>query len=155
MARTTARHLRGFRDPGDARRPLQGVDTAERPGVHEHQEGRSRRRRHLWRFLHSLSTSFIRLFSLSLSIIFSGVPTQVCDPAGDEDLRVAAQNPRETKDYEGFKTYRATKIIVSSQVDLKQVVSYVYASLKKAEQVAQEQREKQQKQQEEQKTESK
>lgn len=58
--------------------------------------------------------------------------TQVCDPAGDEDLRVFAQNPQETKEYAGFKTYRATKVTVTSQVDLKQVVSYVYASLKAA-----------------------
>lgn len=57
---------------------------------------------------------------------------QVCDPAGDEDLRVSIQNPRETKDYKGFKTYRATKVTVTSKVDLKQVVGYVYASLKAA-----------------------
>lgn len=57
---------------------------------------------------------------------------QVCDPAGDEDLRVSIQNPQETKDYTGFKTYRATKVTVTSKVDLKQVVGYVYASLKAA-----------------------
>ncbi len=57
---------------------------------------------------------------------------RVCDPAGDEDLRVFAQNPQETKEYSGFKTYRATKVTVTSQVDLKQVVGYVYASLKAA-----------------------
>ena len=58
--------------------------------------------------------------------------TQVCDPAGDEDLRVSVHEPRETKDYSGFKTFRAKRLTVTSQVDLKQVVGYVYASLKAA-----------------------
>ena len=57
---------------------------------------------------------------------------RVCDPAGDADLRVSIQNPQETKDHKGFKTYRATKVTVTSKVDLKQVVGYVYASLKAA-----------------------
>ena len=57
---------------------------------------------------------------------------QICDPAGDEDLRVSAQNPQGTKEYGGFTVYRAKKVTVTSQVDLKQVVAYVYASLKAA-----------------------
>jgi len=45
---------------------------------------------------------------------------------------VSAQNPQETKEYGGFKIYRATKVTVTSQVDLRRVVGYVYASLKAA-----------------------
>lgn len=45
---------------------------------------------------------------------------------------MSAQNPQATKEYAGFTVYRAKKMTVTSQVDLKQVVAYVYASLKAA-----------------------
>ena len=45
---------------------------------------------------------------------------------------MSAQNPQGTKEYDGFTVYRVKKMTVTSQVDLKQVMGYVYASLKAA-----------------------